>query len=110
MSPNSAFSHLNHYSLLDAMRGRRSRRFGLGMKIEHGPLAHASQHEPVPLSEDEEAALVFAAAGINGYALRDVAYGEPQGGTMMAGAVSRIASSPDAINCVPLFVSNDTAT
>jgi hypothetical protein len=28
---------LNHYPLLDALRGRRSRRFGLGVKIESGP-------------------------------------------------------------------------
>jgi hypothetical protein len=110
MSHPSPFDHLKSYPLLDALRGRRSRRFGLGMKMEHGPFAYTSQHPPLPLSEDEEAALAFAAAGITGYALRDLAYGPGQGGTMMAGAVSRTISSGDAINAVPLFVINDEAT
>ncbi|MEO5802380.1 MAG: hypothetical protein ABIR24_02535, partial [Verrucomicrobiota bacterium] len=61
-----------HYSLLDAMRDRRSRRFGLGMKNEGGALAYQSRFSPKPLSEKEEAALAFAACGITGYALADL--------------------------------------
>jgi hypothetical protein len=34
------------YPLLDALRGRRSRRFGMGMKIPEGPFAYESRHEP----------------------------------------------------------------
>ena len=45
------------YPLLTALLERRSRRFGLGMRIPSGPLAYQSRHKPVPLSEDEEAAL-----------------------------------------------------
>jgi hypothetical protein len=30
------------YPLLDALRGRRSRRFGMGMKIPDGPFAYES--------------------------------------------------------------------
>jgi hypothetical protein len=110
MNQNGASSNLNGYSLLDALLGRRSRRFGLGMSIPHGPLAYKSQHEPVPLTEAEEAALVFAATGITGYSLRDLSYGSAQGGTMIAGSVSRTISSADSINTVPLFVTNDEAT
>ena len=110
MSHSQAADALENYGLLDALRGRRSRRFGRGMKIGQGPLAFTSQHAPTPLSEEEEALLVFAASGINGYALRDLEFGETRGGAMMAGAVSRTASSPDAINCVSLFVTNDEAT
>jgi hypothetical protein len=96
--------------LLDILRGRRSRRFGLGMKIEAGPFAYVSQHDPLPLDEDEEAALVCAACGVTGYALADLAYGKGQGGQMLAGLVGRTISSGDAINAVSLVVTNDAAT
>src|SRR5947207_815742 len=58
--------YLTGYSLLDALRERRSRRFGLGMKMEQGPLAYQSEHAPIPLDEEEEALLAFAACGITG--------------------------------------------
>ena len=66
---------LARYPLLDALRERRSRRFGMGMKIESGPFAYESHHEPLPLTETEEAALAFAACGVTGYALADLSYG-----------------------------------
>jgi len=46
---------LTHYSLLDAVLARRSRRFGKGMRLNGGPLAYESAHEPAPLSLVEEA-------------------------------------------------------
>src|SRR5437868_454140 len=104
------YDDLSRYSLMEALLGRRSRRFGLGMEIKHGPFAYKSQQAPLPLSEDEEAALVFAAAGVTGYALRDLSYGPGQGGTMVGGAFARTIASADAINSVPLFVTNDNAT
>lgn len=98
------------YPLLDALRQRRSRRFGYGMKIDNGPFAYHSEHPPQPLSEEEEAFLAFAACGITGYALADLAYGSGQGGAMLMGLVGRTISSADAINSVSLVVTNDTAT
>ena len=71
---------LAQYPLLDALRESRSRRFGVGMRIPSGPFAFESRHEPLPLTEDEEAALVFAACGVTGYALADLSYGRGQGG------------------------------
>jgi hypothetical protein len=98
------------YPLLDALRGRRSRRFGMGMKIPSGPFAYASRHEPLPLTEAEEAALAFAACGVTGYALADLSYGRGEGGGMLAGLLGRTVASPDAINTVSVFVTNDNAT
>jgi hypothetical protein len=98
------------YPLLDALRGRRSRRFGMGMKIPSGPFAYESRHEPLPLTEAEEAALAFAACGVTGYALADLSYGRGQGGGMLAGLLGRTVASPDAINTVSVFVTNDEAT
>src|SRR3972149_4744736 len=43
------------YRFLDAVFQRRSRRFGLGMEIDRGPLKYKSKHKPVPLTELEEA-------------------------------------------------------
>jgi hypothetical protein len=104
------FEGLDRYPLLDALRGRRSRRFGMGMKIESGPFAYESHHETLPLSETEEAALAFAACGVTGYALADLSYGRGQGGGMLAGLLGRAVASPDAINTVSVFVTNDEAT
>jgi len=101
---------LSRYSLLDALRGRRSRRFGLGMNIEGGPLAYQSSHQPVPLSEEEEALLVFAACGVTGHALADLTFQKHQGGNMMAGLLGRTVASGDAIQTVALVVTNDDAT
>ena len=101
---------LNHYPLLTALRERRSRRFGLGMKIPGGPLAYESRHKPVALTEDEEAALVFAACGITGHALADLCYAKDGGGSIMAGLVARTIASGDGLQTVALIVTNDEAT
>ena len=84
-------SSLAQFPLLSSLRSRRSRRFGLGMKIPGGPLAYQSRHKPAPLTEDEEAALVFAACGITGHSLADLCYNRDGGGNIMAGLVARTA-------------------
>src|ERR1051325_3259644 len=96
-----------NYPFLDALIGRRSRRFALGMKMASGPLAYASRHNSRPLTEDEEAALAFAAAGITGYALGDLCYAPGQGGNIMNGLIGRTIGSGDGIQTVALFVIND---
>src|SRR6266568_4182762 len=87
--PNLELSRLPNplarYPLLTALRERRSRRFGLGMKMPAGPLTYQSSHQPAPLSEEAEAALVFAACGITGHALADLCYAKGEGGNIMAG-------------------------
>ena len=98
------------FPLLSALRGRRSRRFGLGMKISGGPLAFESRHQPRPLTEEEEAALVFAACGITGYALADLCYARDGGGSIMAGLVGRTIASGDGLQTVSLVVTNDEGT
>ena len=108
--PSQPREELASYALLTALRERRSRRFGLGMKIPGGPLAYHSRHPPVPLSEEEEAALVFAACGITGYALADLCYPPGEGGNIMAGLVGRTVASGDGLQTVALVVTNDQAT
>ena len=71
----SATSDLLHrvweYPFFDALFGRRSRRFGLGLEMTQGPFKYKSQSLPLPLSELEEAVLVAAGIGFSGTALWD---------------------------------------
>ena len=58
------FQDMLSFGLLEALLGRRSRRFFMGAEIPDGVFAHKSRHEPVPLS-DLERFLVVAACGGN---------------------------------------------
>jgi hypothetical protein len=113
-SPAQAGTSLSHtldtFPFLQALRERRSRRFGLGMQMPGGPLAYASKHPPAPLSEDEEAALVFAGCGITGHALADLCYAQDGGGSIMGGLVARTIASGDGLQTVALVVINDQGT
>jgi hypothetical protein len=97
-------------TLFDALLNRRSRRVGLGMSIPAGPFSYRSPHQPVPLTEEEEAALAFAACGVTGYALADLSYGAGEGGSMLVRRLGRTVASADAVNTVALVVTNDQAT
>src|SRR5688572_21418812 len=88
---------VENYSLLNGLRGRRSRRFGLGMEIPQGPFTYKSKHALQSLTEEEEAALVFAGSGITGYILADLSYGKGEGGNMLAGMMGRTIGSADSI-------------
>jgi hypothetical protein len=58
---------LTDFPLFDAILGRRARRFGLGMQIPSGPLAHTSEAEPLALSELERSILIAAGTGVTGW-------------------------------------------
>ena len=82
MTADGPSADLARYPLLDALRTRRSLRFGHGMEMKSGPLAFSSSREPLPLTEEEEALLAFAACGITGRAAADLDYSQGQGGTI----------------------------
>lgn len=58
---------LTDFPLFDAIIGRRSRRFGLGMELPSGPLAYTSSAGPVALSELERSILTAAGTGVTGW-------------------------------------------
>ena len=58
---------LLEFPLMQALFGRRARRFGLGMEIPSGPLAFRSEKDPLPLTELEQMILVAAATGASGW-------------------------------------------
>jgi hypothetical protein len=67
MNTSKAFSNLMQFPFLNALFGRRARRFGLGMEIPSGPLAFRSEKNPLPLTETEQMLLVAAATGVSGW-------------------------------------------
>ena len=58
------FRELSGFGLVEALLGRRSRRFFMGAKIPDGVFAYESKHDPFPLSELEKM-LVVSACGSN---------------------------------------------
>lgn len=61
------FTDMLDFGLVEALLGRRSRRFFMGAEIPDGVFAYTSRHEPVPLSELEKLLVVTACAGNTGW-------------------------------------------
>jgi hypothetical protein len=108
--PAGKLASLARCSFLQALTERRSRRFGLGMEMPEGALKYSSRHKSVPLTEEEESALVFAASGITGHAMADLCHTPGGGGGIMAGFVARTVASGDGLQTVSLVVTNDQGT
>src|SRR6266516_2798482 len=62
-----ALWELGEFPLVEALFGRRSRRFALGGEIPDGPLAYRSGMQPVPLSELERMLVLGAMGGTTGW-------------------------------------------
>ena len=56
-----------HFPLIEAIHGRRSRRFARGGSIPTGPLAYTSKQAPAGLSELEQMLLLTTVAGNTGW-------------------------------------------
>ena len=77
-----------------------------GHEDSAGPLAYESKHPPQPLTEEEEAALVFAASGITGRALADCVTPR-RWRRHHGGMVARTVASGDGLQTVALTVIDD---
>ena len=55
------------FPLIEAIHGRRARRFSLGSEIPDGPLAYKSAHPPLPLTDLEKMLVLTSAAGNTGW-------------------------------------------
>lgn len=112
---SAPLERLARYPLVDALIGRRSRRFGKGMRLDGGPLAYASAGPPQPLTLAEEAALAFAANGVTGPTLADLPHAtrdlpDAGNGNILTHLAGRTAPSGDGIHTTTLFVTNDEGT
>ncbi len=61
------FEATRNFTLIDALMGRRARRFALGDKIPDGALQYESRYDPMPLSELERMMVLTAVAGNTGW-------------------------------------------
>ncbi len=64
--PKGLFDAVN-FPLIEAIHGRRSRRFARGASIPNGPLAYTSKQKPEALSELEQMLLLTTVAGNTGW-------------------------------------------
>src|SRR4051812_2000679 len=64
---DAALQELLTFPLVDAIFGRRSRRFLRGAHIPDGPLAYRSTEEPLGLSELERLLILTAVGGTTGW-------------------------------------------
>lgn len=60
-------AELLRFPLLEALVGRRSRRFCMGAEIPDGLLAFKSKHKPIPLSELEQLLVLSTMGGVTGW-------------------------------------------
>jgi hypothetical protein len=98
------------FPLVEALFGRRSRRFALGDEIPDGPLAHRSRHDPVPLTELERMLVLSAMGGTTGwhYSITRNAHYAPHPANYAAGAAGRTFPSAAGFHTAELFFTDDS--
>lgn len=98
------------FPLLQALLGRRARRFSLGASIPDGPLAYTSRHEPIPLSELEQMLVLVAAGGNTGwhYAITRHARYAPHLSNYAGAAGGRTFPSAAGFHTSELFFTDDS--
>jgi hypothetical protein len=100
-----ALRELSRFPLVEALYGRRSRRFAFGDEIPDGPLAYRSQHEPVPLTELERMLVLSAMGGTSGwhYAITRNAHYAPHLSNYAGAAAGRTFPSAAGFHTAELF-------
>ena len=97
------------FPLVDALFGRRARRFSLGASIPDGPLTYASRHDPMPLTELERMMVLTAAGGNTGwhYAITRNARYAPHLANYSAAAGGRTFPSAAGFHTSEIFFTDD---
>ena len=107
---NEALRELAAFPLVEALYGRRSRRFALGGEIPDGPLAYRSRHEPLPLTELERMLVLSAMGGTTGwhYSITRHARYAPHVSNYAGGAAGRTFPSAAGFHTAELFFTDDS--
>src|SRR6476620_7189358 len=107
-----ALDELGRFPLVEALYGRRSRRFPLGGEIPDGPLAYRSEHPPLPLTELERLLVLTAMGGTTGwhYAIMRHARYAPHLANYAGGAAGRTFPSAAGFHTAELFFTDDSGT
>jgi hypothetical protein len=105
-----ALAALGQFPLLDALYGRRSRRFPLGGHIPDGKLAYRSRHDHVPLTELETMLILTAMAGTTGwhYGITRHARYAPHFANYNGAAGGRTIPSAAGFHTTELFYTDDS--
>jgi len=103
------FHTMLEFGLLEALLGRRSRRFFLGAEIPDGVFAYRSRHGPVPLSELEKLLVVAACGGNTGWhhLIYRAARYAPKLSNYAAAAAGRTFPSAAGFHTSMTFVTDD---
>ena len=103
---------LAQFPLMEALIGRRSRRFALGDEIPDGPLAYKSKHEPVALTELERALVLASMGGTTGwhYGITRHERYAPHMANYPSGAAGRTFPSAAGFHTVELFFTDESGT
>ncbi len=107
-----ALQDLLNFPFVDALFGRRSRRFFRGAEVPDGPLAFKSRHRPIPLSELERLLILTAAGGNTGWhnsITRHDRYA-PHLSNYPAAAGGRTFPSAAGFHTAELFFTDDSGT
>jgi hypothetical protein len=107
---SEALRELAAFPLVEALYGRRSRRFALGGEIPDGPLAYRSEHEPMPLTELERMLVLSAMGGTTGwhYSITRHARYAPHMSNYAGGAAGRTFPSAAGFHTAELFFTDDS--
>ena len=106
------FADLLQFPFVDALYGRRSRRFAVGASIPDGPFAFDSRQPPLPLSELERMLVLTAAAGNTGWhymLMRHAGY-TPHIPNYSAAAGGRTFPSAAGWHTTEIFFTDDSGT
>src|SRR5579864_3432079 len=105
-----ALAELASFPLLDAIFGRRSRRFPLGGEIPDGPLAFRSAHGHVPLSELETLLILAVMTGTTGWHFGITRHGRyaPALANYNGSATGRTIPSAAGFHTSELFFTDDS--
>ncbi|SFL07803.1 hypothetical protein [Geodermatophilus ruber] len=98
------------FPLVEALFGRRSRRFALGDEIPDGPLAYRSRHAPQPLTELERMLVLSAMGGTTGWhysITRNPRYA-PHPANYAGSATGRTFPSAAGFHTAELFFTDDS--
>ncbi|MEV4729644.1 hypothetical protein [Saccharopolyspora sp. NPDC049426] len=105
-----AMADLAAFPLVEALFGRRSRRFAMGNEIPDGPLAYRSRHEPLSLTELERMLVLSAMGGTTGWhhsITRHARYA-PHVSNYAGSAAGRTFPSAAGFHTAELFFTDDS--
>jgi hypothetical protein len=111
-SLNDTLNDVLKFPLMEAIAGRRARRFCMGAEIPDGSLAFKSKHKPLPLNEIEQLLVLTSMGGVTGwhFAIMRHARCAPRLSNYCGSPVGRTYPSAAGFVTSELFFTDDNGT